>query len=460
KYAGLHFAPYILFTGWIIAFTWMAVTIVSRSVILGVGPWTGMIVVAFIGLQPHSGETFFNITNAQWFLGVVLTLYILVDKKGSTHWIDIILLTLLCLTGPFCILLLPALLVKAFVLKDVKEKFISYSVILICVLVQTAFIFHSERVGLEGVDKPIYDWMRAGIIFFSFGGDWTIRIIALLFWMTAFYVFVRSFLQTTPQLVYNRKIAVLLVFAAILIFFPALFLSKDPLSVLSPIGGAARYYITPYALLFFAIAIVAYYFQWARIILIATLSLICFIQFKSVDNRALLQFHAFAEFAQHKKELLIPINPLWPMYPGMHIKAQPVQMQDISPKIIELTWSDASIYDADYQIVDGVLLLQSEGVDPQIVFDKVSCPGSENIGIEMTLQREHAGWIQIFWSANEHFNEQDSLRRFYPEGLVVAQFAFENTADELFVRFDPTEEKGDVRIDNIDIYCLPSQRAL
>ncbi len=80
---------------------------------------------------------------------------------------------------------------------------------------------------------------------------------------------------------------------------------------------------------------------------------------------------------------------------------------------------------------------------------------SRYVGVEINLWKEVSGWVKIFWSPEDGvWEEKNSLQRFYPEGDIKAQFAFENNINNpLFFRVD-TIQDSKARIGDIQLYCL------
>ncbi|MFA6036679.1 MAG: hypothetical protein WC748_01000 [Legionellales bacterium] len=423
----INAVPTLFFAGWLFIFIIMVILIMNRSLETGIGFWGGLILIAVISLQPHLGEMFFTITNAQWMIGVALSLYLLVDSDEKFSYLKMFALAIACLTGPFSAILLPVLFLKGLIFKDFKKKSAIYLIVLTCALVQILVFLIVGRPSSQGLDPNLLNWIKtAGIFLFFGGGQWLICIIilSLTFWSTAAYILFRSFRTSNEAMVRDRTMSLLLVFAALLVFLAAIFANRHAPAVLSPIGGAARYYIIPYALIFFAMALVARHFTYERILLIGSLSIICILQMGSIE-RPSLYFYAFTEFARYKENLMIPINPSQPTYPGWLINGNLVAPAKIPIKPITL-----------YEL-------------PSPSIETNWCPNSQYIGLEINMTQDQNGWVQAFWSANNNFSQKNSLQRYYPEGLIDAHFAFPNNDGPLFFRLDTSAQ-----INSIDIYCL------
>lgn len=73
------------------------------------------IFLAFMYLAvPHSAEVFVNVTNSQWHLALLGCLVIVAAPSEKTGWkiFDVAAIALMSLSGPFCILLLPIVVIR------------------------------------------------------------------------------------------------------------------------------------------------------------------------------------------------------------------------------------------------------------------------------------------------------------------------------------------------------------
>ena len=116
----LSFLPTVFFLAWISAVLFSSFVVFQWLYKQTKSMMTSMIIPLLILLQPHSGETFFNITNAQWFLPLAL-IVLLIDKDYQVSYKNFFVLIILGLTGPFSILVLPVLFLNIVLKKDLKQ---------------------------------------------------------------------------------------------------------------------------------------------------------------------------------------------------------------------------------------------------------------------------------------------------------------------------------------------------
>ena len=83
------------------------------------------------------------------------------------------------------------------------------------------------------------------------------------------------------------------------------------------------------------------------------------------------------------------------------------------------------------------------------------CENSTDVGLEIEINRSSEGWMQVFFNNTPRFSEVKALRRWYPSGLVTAQFAFPNESGGFYIRLALSELPGKDKIEKITIYCLP-----
>ncbi len=113
--------------------------------------WRGRLLfaLAYLGLQ-NSGETYVNLTNAQWYLALLAFLVLAGGPAASRAGkaFDAVVLGLSGLSGPFCVFLLPIALWAAW--SERRMPWHRLAPLLACVLVQGSVIAltaHDGRVG-------------------------------------------------------------------------------------------------------------------------------------------------------------------------------------------------------------------------------------------------------------------------------------------------------------------------
>lgn len=451
----LALLPLIYLAGWFATFVLMARVVIGRLIGVGVEPWVALAVVAFIGLQPHSAETFFTLTNGQWFLAIALAVLLLVDVDRTPEWKDVLLIFLLGLTGPFAVLLVPVLVLKLALLRDFQRHRASYLAIVACALIQGFFVARSGGQTAQPTDPDPSHWVAVIKTFLTFGGGERTVPLAVAFWgIFALVLVVAVFKPASARARTSAQAAGLLTFAGLLFFAAALWSLKDQPAILSPIGPGGRYFVVPYALVLVAIGIISAYRPSATLVQGIVFGLICVLQFRTLD-RPPNQFQAFAAFAKGKSHLIIPINPRWPEYPGWHVPVDTVTPVGLSPLDYDLRVEYLDLEVADSSVEREGLHLRSSGNDPRLFFKgRVDCGGSRFAGVEAKLWRNAGDWVQLFWSHDGAFSERESLIRFYPAGSIQAQFAFPNTSGGFYLRLDALSGRGEFTLRALDIYCV------
>jgi hypothetical protein len=203
---------------------------------------------------PFSGEIHANITNSQWYLALVLFILIFVKepKQQFLKWLERVFMLVASLSGPFSILLTPALVYDSWRLRSVPVK---YRIVFVGAAIQAASIFLSlgDRPHQDiGFSITVLLQIIGGQIFAAglFGANslhiflakpWITPIISVLGIQLMLYVFIKA----------DRIIKYFLMFA--LLVFSSALLSPDGVpigstwwKVLAEQGVGARYFFIPH----------------------------------------------------------------------------------------------------------------------------------------------------------------------------------------------------------------------
>jgi hypothetical protein len=406
-----------------------------------------MIIPLLVLLQPHSGETFFSITNAQWFLAIALII-LLIDKDYKLTLSNLPILILLGLTGPFSILVLPVLFLNIVLKRDIKENYLKYSLILVAAFVQIYFMTQSNRIG-GAIDTSINHWLKSFYVFVTFGTKGVIALISLALWSIVFVYIVKIFCNACQKKLTANQINGLLLFIGLIIFyFAGLWSSKRAPLLLHPLDLGARYFVIPYALLIISFPLLIK----NKKILAFVFSLVLVIEIAQINkgqyfNKPDLNYSSFVWFSTYSSNLTIPINPQWGTYPGWHISLK--NSNKGYAKAININLENIQYFNAIYRN----RILRS--TNNQIIFDlPQNCYTSNHIGIEIDLTRTKEGWSRIFYADSKNsFSAKNSLGRYYPEGNITMQFAFKNNNVKAIRLVDTTEQKEELKIHNIRVYC-------
>lgn len=443
---GLSFLPTIFFLGWIGAVTYSSFVVFKWLYNQTDSIAISMIVPLLALLQPHAGETFFNITNAQWFLPLAL-IVLLIDKEYKASYKNFFIFILLGLTGPFSILVLPILFLNIVFKKDLKENYVKYLIVLTTATIQIYFMTQSDRIG-GTIDTNILNCLKSFYIFITFDTHGFFALLSVLIWIVLFIYVVKFVCDVCKQRFAEHQLnGFLILIVLAVIYLAGLWSTKQSPLTLHPLGGGARYFIIPYALFLISLPLLIKHTRvlYAMFFLIFVIDMK---QFTTVD-RLSLNFQSFAWFSIYSQKLNIPIHPQWETYPGWHI--------DITN---ENSIKQKGIYLVDLKnvtILNGIILdhkIKAINNDLQLFFDvPAQCSQSPHIGLEIVLNKEFDGWSQIFYAdSSSSFSEEKSLKRYYNKGEAIMQYAFRNNNIQK-ARIDPTEKEEIIFIESIKVFC-------
>jgi hypothetical protein len=445
-----NMAPALLFAGWCCAFALMTGIVLKRLTDYQVAP---VLVVAFTclaGLQPTTHETFFTITNAQWFLAIGLFFYVILEGNTKNGLIDYLTLALLCLTGPFCIILAPFALVKILLKKGMVDRFF-YSVFFISATLQVLIIATVGRASSGPMSLDPHAWVMAAKIFLLFGAE--ITLLPVAFWTTVAGGTIYLIRKHPKPASEHLWLTTMLVLGAFALYLSGLWSSKHAPSMISPLGGGARYYVPAYGIIFITIPFLFRLRPYVALPALATMIMLCW-QLYLPFNREDVQYQAYTEFSKAKSGVFTPINPVMASFPGWGIPGHSLASGGVSS--YEYNLKDLAANSEDVSHGGSGRLFDFKAEDPQILLTyALICPDARYIGISISVNRSLDGWAQLFWADDKGFREKHSLRRYYPAGESTMDFAFPNHSDGIKVRLDPSEVQGATEVRSIKVYCLP-----
>ena len=444
------YRPTVLFLGWGLAYLVMIHSLES----LFRSPNRRLLAFPLIALavfQPHYGEVFFNITNAHWLLGTALFIYVL-NNSLSESITKYLVLFILSLTGPFSIILLLIYLIKLTIEKSWRSQLPTLSIVSIGASIQLITLLKSNRITTGTINNNPWDWIVAFLKLSFFGANsiWTIAA-AFAIWLCIYYLLSEHFFR--KNLNSNIQTSVLLLLSALLLIAAGLYTCKHDPGAIVFLGGGNRYTWIPYVFIVVAAVLLSEGRKKITVALFILFGFICYANFHRVSSPN-LQFESFAKFGK-VQSVYIPISPQWPEFPGWHIALKPQDNSMVAPTMeIKLTGENVLLSNLKPTTSNGHLNLSAIGPSPYLVLgEKILCDGN-HVGVNIYLTRKNEGWMRLFWSETQEFDESQALRRWYPSGSIKAQFAFPMMKDGLFLRLDPLENTGDVSIEKIDVFCL------
>jgi hypothetical protein len=127
-----HLPLYYNLTALLATLAVMAYVALSRTRI----PKKWLLAIAVVA-SPHSGEVFMNLTNVHWILALALLTFI-VSEEPTNNWIkcgELVMVAVLCLTGPFGLLFLPLFVIRLLVRRSAYGALV-LAVVLLCAACQ------------------------------------------------------------------------------------------------------------------------------------------------------------------------------------------------------------------------------------------------------------------------------------------------------------------------------------
>nr|WP_146219617.1 hypothetical protein [Pseudomonas sp. RW407] len=413
------------------------------------GPMTCLLLIACVLLQPSSGETLFTLTNAQWFIGIALILYICGPNNPKPNPATYLALALAALTGPFALIALPVLLVQSLYARKAMPSLGSCLILLICSGIQLYFLINSDRMGGSRVlDTNYQHWLKALWTSLSFGlSSRTGSICALAIWVIFLTATAKQLRSGNRQAI---TLQISLLFLAGLLLAAGMMTEKQAPHTLSPLGAGSRYYLIPYTLLIVSAFLSFRRYPVLGLLALLLFSIICTKGFMKLD-RGELQWPAYTRLAKIAGPLYIPIAPNTGAFPGWSVYTEAPTHPG---RTIGLPLENTYTYNVQASIQPEGLGIQPTSSDPLIRFVVPACTDSRYIGVIINAWREQDGFVQMFWGKDFAFDEQHSLRRYYPAGDTTIQFAYERRETDNTVRLDPSENQGKIVIRDIQLSCL------
>lgn len=420
----LELSGYILFSGWLFAYLFLFSVLIQRLSVCGVSKYPLLSLLVLVSLQPVSPVVFFCITNSQWMLGAAFAVLIATaDETVRISVTKVVVLFVLSLTGPFSMILSPALMLRACVLKDLRVNAWAYGIIFSCGLVQIIGLLHSGRASGLGLDLNFWHWWNT-LLYVVLISPASIPSFYLgcLFWTLVCIAMFEHFKGGWRSSV-EKLTPIMLVLCALFLLASAFMITRsNPMSMLN---HGNRYTWVPYTLIFTT----AVLFSRRNIKLqhgvLATLALMCFTQVQHY-NLPNLYFASFANFGKYKA-INIPTHPQLADYPSWHVNSSQTRLNEASS-------------------------LAQVNVDIESS-DKILCEQAKDLGIEIKAYQPEGAWTTVEWSDNADFLNSQSMKRWYPAGDVTMYFAFPYLQDGVALRFD--EVLVNRKIEAVTAYCLP-----
>lgn len=403
--------PVVFFTGWLISTLLLYWSV--RKITLD-RPHFALIsfVIPLVALlQPHSGETFLSLTNAQWWLGCVLAIIASMPWAFGNRSIPVV--ALLSLTGPFSILVLPIAVIQC-----VRHKrYALLGTLAIGAVIQTAVLLNNPR-NVQELDTNIDHWVSCLETFLTFGSN-------TLFTRTASAIFWAGFLIT---MVRPSKGSWPLVACGLAAFFAALYSLKGMPQALSPVFNGGRYFVVPYTL----IIIATFNNMRSRSALnVITLSALAGVLISSLHTiqQVDTNYRGYAKFSGFEKELKIPTAPIIDNSNGYSVSLTNTGQQP------GIAIEAADIRPGSTKIAEGI------------------CADKRNVGYAVSLTLPQGEYVKIKWR-REGNPEFKSMSRYYDAGEARVQITFTKSKKPVDLFIETTGTRSAAAIDKQVVACF------
>ena len=280
-----------------------------------------------IVLVPHyTDEVFLNVANLQWILSILLIVVLLKERPHDRYGninvqyvLDLIIIILCGLTGPFIVFLVPF-----FIWKWINDKGLYDSIILIAVIAVSSiqfFFMLSELIRVQNgisfnlnVYSAIIGHKLFGNLFLTKGIAYKLNhyILSFLYFGTIFMM-----LRFAPP---KRRFIFVCLGVQFIILLAAFYKFKANPEILIPPGNGQRYFYIPNIMLVWClIALLEKKAKWKNALLLSALALVLISSVASGFHSKPFIDYNWNSYSKliGKEDVVIPINPKgW----HMHIK--------------------------------------------------------------------------------------------------------------------------------------------
>lgn len=437
----------LLGAAWLAAYCLTAYICVQRLRGVGASLPTALLFLVPLGLLPTAPETLFTVTNAQWYLAIGLAACALLPpREGPDRWPYLAFAALASLTGPFCIIVLPAAVLQVLMLRNFRERQSMLVVLLVGSLVQLSFFVDSDRLAAAANRDPAA-WLHGLVSFFTFGAHRRLMLLgAVLFWGAATVAVVR--LMVLQGLTSRQLLVTATLYAAAGLFAVAGFYAmRDQPQVATPLGWGARYFVIPYAVVLLATLVAC---LGSRVLLataVGAFMLLGILGYQKLD-RADLHYTRFIEFAEARGEVFVPINPQFETFRGGFQVNLPAATGGVERRRVDPRTATVQSCDTEGKWRHAVPMAA------------IGCPaGTRTLGIDMRMDLPTAATAGAQW-ASRHAKGEPPLTMAYPAGASLAQFALfapASASDDLLISVPA--DAGAETIKSLEFFCITGDEA-
>jgi hypothetical protein len=198
-------------------------------------------------LPTNSLEIWFTLVNVHWYLAIALTLLVTspLTTMSRPMWPWLIAIFLMCLSGPFSVLMVPAVVLRAIVFRDLTRGWAFYLVYAGATTIQAATVASEARGRLSAVPSDsVHAWLQ-GLFGNALFGFFTTETLLLIGVVTIMSVALLSWPRLDHAARFQIGAILFIAFAHVLASYYSF---KQYPELIGPYMLHARYFIIPYGL--------------------------------------------------------------------------------------------------------------------------------------------------------------------------------------------------------------------
>lgn len=286
----------------------------------------GLIIALFPLLVPAGCEVYCNLTNLQWPLAFLTALSVACNWKNINKYLLCTGLFLLALTGPFSVILIPVVILRMFVFKDIKINLFAYLSYFTGTFIQLFVLLFSHRVHTISNTLQLFEYIP--ILFYKLFCIQFLSVIIFTILVFALYKALRNYKEYFP--------VISVLYLGIMNIFSALFILNGASGDVIP-GRYMYIYLTAVYL------IPVIVFKNNKISALFIILLICCFPYCRYEN---IYWNEFIKFSKLQKDTFVPLPPDFNWYAKLTSKAA----EDAQPDFVTegLTFFNPSDFCAKY----------------------------------------------------------------------------------------------------------------
>jgi hypothetical protein len=228
-------------------------------------------------LPTNSLEIWFALVNVHWYLGIALALILTnpITTASRPSWLLLAAVFLMCLSGPFSILMAPAVLARALVLKDWRRGWPLYLVYGSATIIQATIVALTAPARFNvAPNDSLRDWLH-GILGNALMGFFTTPTLFII----GSVIILASIFLAWPRIDRASRFQVAaILFIAVVHIAAAYYSHREYPELIAPYKLHARYFIIPYGL--GIIFVLSLGIGWTRYATMALVIAICVVGFR------------------------------------------------------------------------------------------------------------------------------------------------------------------------------------